>query len=286
MPPCLTPRPTQVLFWRAFAESSPVDDSPLYTMDGDIVGTPAYMPPEQAEGRLEELGPRWDVYAVGAMLYHLVAGCMPYTQPGQAVNHMAILLRVQDGPPPHLAELAPDCPPELMAICEHAMQRDAQARYANMGELGRDLRAYLERRVVRAYAAGPVAQLRKWVERNRATATAIGLLLMVVTAAGFLLAWKERQRFAEQVDFLAGTHLAGLTGLSLTESSRVLKARSDVLEEAEAYLERVEELRVFAEPYLDTPLEDGELEDLPSSPELSHGTAIARSIGSQWLQSS
>jgi len=69
-------------------------DSPLVTMDGDIVGTPAYMSPEQACGRLDAMGPASDVYALGAMLYHLLAGRMPYVTPGAQVNNYAIWSRV------------------------------------------------------------------------------------------------------------------------------------------------------------------------------------------------
>ncbi len=69
-------------------------DSPLVTMDGDIVGTPSYMSPEQAEGATEALGPRSDVYSVGAMLYHLLAGEVPYARGGKANAPRAIWARV------------------------------------------------------------------------------------------------------------------------------------------------------------------------------------------------
>jgi serine/threonine protein kinase len=64
-------------------ETARSGDSSLATLDGDIVGTPAYMSPEQALGRIEELGPRSDVYSLGAMLYELIAGHMPYMPPGE-----------------------------------------------------------------------------------------------------------------------------------------------------------------------------------------------------------
>jgi serine/threonine protein kinase len=68
-------------------EREEAPDSPLFTMDGDVVGTPCYMPPEQARGEVERLGPRADVYAIGAMLYHLLARQMPYTSPGARISN-------------------------------------------------------------------------------------------------------------------------------------------------------------------------------------------------------
>ena len=66
-------------------------------MDGDVVGTPAYMPPEQAMGCVEEMGPHSDVYSVGAMLYHLLTGQMPYVKPGAKMSAHAVLSMVQGG---------------------------------------------------------------------------------------------------------------------------------------------------------------------------------------------
>ncbi|MEW6074621.1 MAG: bifunctional serine/threonine-protein kinase/formylglycine-generating enzyme family protein [Planctomycetota bacterium] len=172
-------------------------DSPLVTMDGDIVGTPAYMPPEQACGRLAEMGPQSDVYAVGGMLYHLLAGQMPYVPPGARVNNYAVWSRVQEGPPRPLAELAPDAPGELVAICAKAMARDPQERYRDMAELGQDLRAYLEDRVVRAYATGPWVEARKWMRRNpglaRALAAVFALLVIGLSVSLMLKARAEHQ---------------------------------------------------------------------------------------------
>ena len=104
-------------------------DTPLFTMDGDVVGTPAYMPPEQAAGRIAEMGPRSDVYALGAVLYHLLAGHMPYVPKGATVNNYAIWQRVQEGPPRPLREMAPAAPVELVAICDKAMRRLSEHRY-------------------------------------------------------------------------------------------------------------------------------------------------------------
>ncbi|MCP3915960.1 MAG: SUMF1/EgtB/PvdO family nonheme iron enzyme [bacterium] len=153
-------------------------DEALYTMDGDIVGTPAYMSPEQALGKVGKLDARSDVYSFGAMLYHLLGGSSPFVPDGAKVSQYMILMRVLEGPPRPLHELAPDVPAELAAICEKAMARRPEDRYARMHEVAEDLRAYLEGRVVQAHRTGAVAELRKWIKRNRGLAAAIVALVL------------------------------------------------------------------------------------------------------------
>jgi len=179
------------------AESDP--DSPVLTMDGAVVGTPCYMSPEQAEGRIEQLGVRSDVYAVGAMLYELLAGTRPYLKPGQKASPYAVLRWVSDGPPAPLRAAAPDVPAELEAICEKAMARQPEQRYADAQELGEDLRAYLERRVVRAYRTGAFAEMRAWVRRNRGMAAGvIAAMLALATGGTGAIVYARRATLARQ----------------------------------------------------------------------------------------
>ena len=161
------------------------------TQEGDVAGTPYYMSPEQAHGRLAEIGPQSDVYALGAMLYELLSGRRPYADRSKRPSAFAALTALREGPPTPLAQLADDVPPELVAICERAMARDTELRYADMGELADDLRAFLEHRVVAAYRTGPLVEFRKWIERNRATAGALAALVLAVATIGFLVAWQQ-----------------------------------------------------------------------------------------------
>jgi formylglycine-generating enzyme required for sulfatase activity/serine/threonine protein kinase len=174
-----------------------ITDASLLTQEGDAIGTPCYMPPEQAEGRISKLGPAADVYAVGAMLHHLLAGRPPYVEEVGRNNGAQILERVIAGPPASLRELEDPPPAELVAICERAMARAPDERYADMSALGEDLRAFLEQRVVKAYEAGRGAELRKWVLRNKklaiASAFAVATLLvgLIVSSILFLRAEKN-----------------------------------------------------------------------------------------------
>jgi serine/threonine protein kinase len=168
-------------------------DSPIVTMDGDVIGTPAYMPPEQARGEIEKLGPRADVYGVGAMLYHLLARQMPYAPADARMTNREILDAVLAGPPRPLHDINKEVPAELVAICEKAMARDAERRYANTSALGEDLRAFLEHRVVGAYEAGTWAETRKWVQRNTPLAASLaGAVFLLVVGLATSLVFKSR----------------------------------------------------------------------------------------------
>lgn len=171
-------------------------DSPLMTMDGDVVGTPAYMSPEQARGDLDALGPQSDVYAVGAMLYHLLSGQMPYVPTDARLNGYAVWQRVQEGPPKPIIEICGDVPAELEAICKTAMARGLADRYSDMEALGYDLRAFLEGRVVHAYETGAWAETQKWVRRNKplAGSLAAGILALI---AGLVASWVLKGRADE-----------------------------------------------------------------------------------------
>jgi formylglycine-generating enzyme required for sulfatase activity/serine/threonine protein kinase len=174
------------------------EDEPLMTMDGAVVGTPAYMPPEQANGQVELVDKRADVYSIGAMLYQLLTRQMPYVAPGARVSPRTLLALVQMGPPKKVHELAPDVPAELQSICEKAMARDAAKRYADTAQFANDLRAYLEHRVVTAHETGAFAELRKWVERNRPLAASIAAAVLLAVGGTSLVAWQSRQH-AQQI---------------------------------------------------------------------------------------
>ena len=172
---------------RSDHQESDGDQSPLTTMAGTVFGTPHYMPREQALGKFDQVGRHSDVYSVGAMLYHLLAGHVPYhSSDGKATPH-SVLMEVIEGPPEPLSALTDDVPAELVAICERAMQREPGDRYPSMAELGEDLRAFLEQRVVHAYETGAAAELKKWILRNKALAASFAavFLLVVGSASGF-----------------------------------------------------------------------------------------------------
>ncbi len=157
---------------------SPGSPDPERTDEGTAIGTVPYMSPEQARGQQAEVGPLSDVYAVGAILYHLLSGVAPYSEGGEPT-----VARVLQGPPRMIEELAPRTPSELLSITQRAMAPEPAERYASMRALAEDLRAFLEDRVVRAHRTGPWVELRKWVRRNRGLAAA-SFLAVAATLGG------------------------------------------------------------------------------------------------------
>jgi formylglycine-generating enzyme required for sulfatase activity len=180
------------------AKSDESGDSSLATLEGSVLGTPSYMSPEQAGGRLEEVDPLSDVYSIGAILYHVLTGRVPYVDPGQRLSPRTILAMVLQGPPKSVHRLRPDLPAELCAICEKAMQPDRTRRYASVLDMRDDLQAYLDGRVVKAHRTGAIVEFRKWVQRNVGEAVAIAATIVVVIGASLVFALLQN-RYARAV---------------------------------------------------------------------------------------
>ncbi len=185
-----------------------------------IVGTPAYMSPEQAAGRSDEVGPRSDVYSLGAMLYELFAQRVPHEVSMEKSAHTgAPFESVLPVPPRPLSELRENVPPELAAICAKAMALVPTERYASALEMADDLEAWLAGRVVSVLESGPWMRLRKWRGRNRALALALDALVALGLAAGAAFFLQERT-WLKEVEAkhrlaLAAAYAAGLSAADL-----------------------------------------------------------------------
>ncbi len=138
---------------------------PCSTVSGKVVGTPAYMSPEQARGELVD--ERADVYAIGCVLYEVLAGTPPHAD----TTPQATLDRVLAGPPKPLNAAVPGVPGELGTIVSKAMARNPDDRYATATALAEDLRRYQTGKLVSAHTYSWRALLKKKISQHRGVVT-------------------------------------------------------------------------------------------------------------------
>ncbi|WP_231615324.1 serine/threonine-protein kinase [Novipirellula artificiosorum] len=155
--------------------------------DGTIVGTPAYMSPEQARGDLARLGKHSDIYSLGVMLYEIIAGRHPHA--GLSVNE--VLNRVQSEQYAPIRTCQPATPKPLAAIVDTAMAASPNARYASAESLAEDVRRFLAGDRVSVHCESLIDRTARWCRRNRSLAASISIsvfaLLILSTLFGLIV---------------------------------------------------------------------------------------------------
>jgi eukaryotic-like serine/threonine-protein kinase len=159
------------------------------TEPGSVLGTPAYMSPEQAHGDLNSLGPRSDVYSLGATLYTLLTGQPPY----QAQAAGALLAAVQQGGYPPPRKLRPAIDRALEAVCQNAMAQQPLDRYDSARALADDLRLWTAGEPVSAWREPGLRRARRWARRHRTAMTAAAIGALVTLVASVIIAVLEAQ---------------------------------------------------------------------------------------------
>jgi WD40 repeat protein len=197
------------------------------TGSGQIMGTPSYMPPEQAGGKRGDIGPAADVYALGATLYCMVTGRPPF----QAATAMETVLQVIGEQPVAPRRLNASIPRDLETICLRCLEKEPGRRYGSAGALGEDLRRYLAGEPISARPVTGLERAVKWARRRPAIAGLLGLVALVaaVGLGGVLWQWREAvlaRGFAEREWIRAEAQ----TELAERESERA-KAQTELAEQ-------------------------------------------------------
>jgi len=212
--------------------ASAVDEA--QTEAGAVLGTPAYMSPEQARG--EPVDARTDVYAIGAVLYHVLGGKPPY---GDSRTVPELIDRLLHEAPLPLRELAPDAPPDLLAVVDKAMARAATDRYASARELAEDLRRYTTGKLVAAHSYSLRQLLARWVRRHRGAiaVAAAGVVTIAVLGAVSVQRIRDQRTVAEAERTEARARRADVESLldfmlSDLRTSLARTGRTDALESA------------------------------------------------------
>jgi len=149
------------------------------TVSGVILGTPAFMPPEQAAANAGQVDRRSDVYSLGAMLYVLLSGKRPFD--GESATD--ILVQILTSDPPPLKKVWPEAPWELEAILARAMARARDQRYATAMEFAEDLDRYLSRDPIRARRQGFAVLTARKLRKRAGALLAIGACLILASVA-------------------------------------------------------------------------------------------------------
>lgn len=158
-----------------------------------VVGTPAYMPPEQAAGKVSQLGPAADIYSLGAVLYHLLTGSPPYSGSSSA----EVLEKVKTSSPTKPSDICRDVPRALEAICLKAMARRPKARYDTAAELAASIEHWLDDEPVDAYQEPRLERLYRWSRKHKSGVVSGAIVLaamLVVGSIATVLVQRERDK--------------------------------------------------------------------------------------------
>lgn len=157
------------------------DDDPVgyHTRTGQVIGTPRYMAPEQADGRGREVGPATDIYALGVILYEALTGRPPFL----AASLFEVLEQIRSQEATPLRRLRPSVPRDLDTICMVCLQKEPQRRYPTAARLAADLRRFLEGAPILARPVSIREKTLKWICRKPAAAALIGLTMLTCVSA-------------------------------------------------------------------------------------------------------
>ncbi len=166
------------------------------TLTGQVLGSPNFMPPEQAAGKRGQIGPHIDVYSLGAILYHLLTARPPFL----AETLTETLQQVQNADPISPRLLNPGVPRDLETICLKCLEKDRHQRYGTAQQLAEELERFLRDEPIRARPAGRIEKARRWCRRKPALAGALAACALVLMSgiAGITWQWHRAEQNAKR----------------------------------------------------------------------------------------
>lgn len=191
------------------------------TATGELLGSPLYMAPEQAKGLSDKIDHRTDIYALGAVLYQILTGRTPF----EWTTFDEVIQRVLTDDPISIAEVCPDAPRELTAICERAMAKDRDARYPSAKELAEEVARFQNGALVDAYEYSWSDRLFRVLQHYRVliAIAAVALAAVVVVSAVYAVNTIRANRVLERTNLaLVGARNDAQTALVKSQAQRDL----------------------------------------------------------------
>jgi serine/threonine protein kinase len=152
------------------------------TRSGAVLGTPSYMAPEQAQGKIRELGPACDIYSLGAMLYELLTGRPPH----RAATALDTIMQVIHNDPVPVTLLNPNVDRDLETICHRCLEKEPALRYASADALAQDLQNYLDGNSINARSSNVLERLTRTLDRSQHDANFGAWSSMILLIAGII----------------------------------------------------------------------------------------------------
>ena len=214
------------------------------TIPGRQLGTPAYMAPEQAEGRLDLIDNRTDIYGLGAILFETLAGRPPHS----GKDATEVLQRIVSGDTPGVRSVEPSAPKALDAVCARAMNKLRSGRYAKASDLADDVQRWLAYEPVSAYPEPWTTRLARQARKHKTLVTAAAVLLLtsipILTVSSIRIAREQEQtakNFMRACDAV-NTMLTEVGEVDLADVPQMEAKRKKLLDQARGFY-----LKVFRE---------------------------------------